>query len=48
MNTLAAQTCIKFKVRTNEAAYAEFINTPKGCYSTLGRTGARQVVAHNL
>lgn len=47
MNTIASQTCIKFKVRTNEAAYAEFINTANGCYSTLGRYGSRQVAANN-
>ena len=41
-----AKTCIRFKARTTETDYIHILNGGDGqCYSSVGRTGGRQVVS---
>ncbi|KAK3713995.1 hypothetical protein QZH41_018773, partial [Actinostola sp. cb2023] len=40
----SSKTCITFKKRTNEKAYAYFQNGRSGCSSSVGRSGSRQII----
>ncbi|XP_013399408.1 sushi, von Willebrand factor type A, EGF and pentraxin domain-containing protein 1 [Lingula anatina] len=37
-------TCIRFIPRTNENAYVSFSSANQGCYSSIGRTGRKQII----
>lgn len=39
-----AKTCLKFVPRTSQRDYIEFENKPTGCWSSVGRTGGKQVI----
>merc|ERR1719309_1401371 len=47
MNEWTSKTCIRFKLRTNERAYAYF-KSGVGCSSYVGRTGGRQPITLGL
>ncbi|XP_055609017.1 hatching enzyme 1.2-like [Uranotaenia lowii] len=38
------QTCIRFVPKTNEMDYLSIERSPSGCWSTIGRTGGKQVL----
>ncbi|KAI5616974.1 nephrosin isoform 2 precursor [Silurus asotus] len=44
LNSFQRSTCIRFKCRTNEVDYIHIISD-KGCYSSIGRVGGRQVLS---
>lgn len=46
MKAFHQRTCIRFVPRRNQNAYISFENRD-GCYSSLGRTGGRQVLSLN-
>ncbi|KAL1251482.1 hypothetical protein QQF64_019278 [Cirrhinus molitorella] len=46
MSTFHSKTCIRFVARSTQADYIS-IENKDGCYSSLGRTGGKQVVSFN-
>ncbi|XP_055373692.1 hatching enzyme 1.2-like [Condylostylus longicornis] len=44
LNEYHKKTCIRFKPRTNEKDYISIVNSPSGCWSSIGRIGGRQDV----